>query len=225
MELIKVIQITEASASKIREKIIKVVSKDKAIQEEMRKSMLGRLEDIQLKKKSLLNKYVGDKIDDETYNEFKAELDGKESQYQSELNRVENTLLSIVQTIETAIGLTKNCQRTFKKASYDQKTLIAQILFEKIIIEDKKIVSGTLNHPFVFICKGKAAKSRFFQLQYNGGPGENRTRVSAMRMPCSTTRLQAQIVFYYRRICRKNATSCPVTNTQRNPSFKGFLCW
>ncbi len=151
--------------------------------------MLAKLEGVQDKKKSLLHKYIEEKIDDESYNSYKTDLDHKESQYRSELSKVENTLLNMVQTIETSIGLIRNCHKTFKTATYDQKTLLAQVFFEKLIIEDKKIVSATLNHPFVFICKGKAAKSHFFQLQYNGGPRRNRTAVSAMRMPCSTTRL------------------------------------
>lgn len=47
-------------------------------------------------------------------------------------------------------------------------------------------------------------KKRALQRSSIGGPGENRTRASAMRMRCNTTLLQAQkLPVYYTRFSKK----------------------
>lgn len=177
VKLIKKIQITEAGAEKMKNKILEVVHSDKDSKEQLRKTVKAKLDDIQFKQKSALDKYVLGTIDKDAYSAYKAELEAQEGQYKSELARIEQSLSSLVQTIETAIGLIQNCYKTYKEAGFEQRILLAQVFFDKVLIFDKQIKEANLNHPFVYICKSKVQKDCRFQQQYTGGDGGSRTRV------------------------------------------------
>ncbi len=176
-DLIKIIQISESVANRLKEKIRLVISKDSNSNEELKKSILSQIENIENRKKSLLEKYVDENIDSDAYKKFKDELGLKESQLKAELARVEGKISKTVGQIETAIGLVRDCYKTYKESSYENQTLLAQTFFEKVIIKDKKIISAYLKHPFVYICKNKASANGVFQYQYSCGDGGSRTHI------------------------------------------------
>ncbi|MDE1969999.1 MAG: recombinase family protein [Patescibacteria group bacterium] len=171
LKLIKTIQIPHSTALRLEEKIKQVVQKDKGPTDDMRKSLVIQLENIAGKKKSSLEKYVEGNISDDAYRTFKLDLEARELQLKAQLEKVDDTISGIVAQIETAIGLARNCYKTYKTASYEQKILLAQTFFEKVIIKDRTIQNAFLNHPFAYICQEKAKAKREFQYQYTGGNG------------------------------------------------------
>lgn len=172
-KIVKSIQIPESASVKLTQKIKAIMANDKKGHEDFRKSLLIKQENIETKKKSLLEKFVDESIDDDSYRKYKLDLETQEVQIKSELSKIEGNLAKMVEDIETAISLARNCYKTYKEAGYDQKILLAQTIFEKFIVKDKKIVSAFLNHPFAYICKDKANKLEVFQYQYDCGDGEN----------------------------------------------------
>jgi len=170
-KLIKTIQIPESTALRLEEKIKEVVANDKESNEVMRKSIQLQLNNIDGKKKALLEKHLDGSVDADTYKNFKLELEAKEVQLQADLEKVNEVILSIVSKVETAIGLARNCHKTYQNAPYEQKTLLAQTFFAKVTVKDQSIEKAFLNHPFVYVCRTKASRVPAFQYQYAGGDG------------------------------------------------------
>ena len=100
------------------------------------------------------------------------DLEAKEIKLQEQLAKTTEVLVQIVSKIETAIGLARNCSKTYQNAPYEQKIMLAQTFFEKVTIKDRKIQKAYLNHPFAYICRDKTRKVSAFQYQLQGGDGD-----------------------------------------------------
>lgn len=172
-EIVKNIQLTESTAVKLIEKIKQVMHDREKPNEELKNSILARLSNAEVRKQSALQKYVDGDIDSDAYKKYKSNLEIEEARCRAELSRVDQEITKTVQQIETAVGLAKNVYKTYQEATYDQKILLVRTFFEKLIVKDKKIVEAHLNHPFAYLCKGKASKKQEFQRQYQGGSGRS----------------------------------------------------
>ncbi len=172
-KLVRTIQIPESAALRLEEKIKKVVANEKDSGEQMRKSLQMQLENIEGRKKSLFEKWMDKFIDDDTYKKYKSEMEAKELQLQDQLAKAHVIVAEISSKMEMGIKLARNCYKTYLNAPLEQKIALIQTLFEQVIIKDRKIEKALLNHPFVYICRGKVSKVPEFQYQLQGGDGGN----------------------------------------------------
>ena len=193
-ELMKTIQLPDSFTEKLRERVKKVFSDEQVVYDRMKRSLASQIEKIQKQKEDMFLHFI-DKgrslIDEETYERLKAKLEADEINLKSQLGSTESKLSQIVKTLEIALYLANNCYRAYTKASPDLRGLLARAFFEKLVILNGKIVEAKLNPPLDYLCKNRTKNNPLFKLDPNCGPGENRTRASAMRMPCNTTLLRA----------------------------------
>lgn len=172
-KLIKSIQIPESTAKRINKKIREVVGEDNLLNEKAQKSIRLQLETIKNRRKILLEKCVDGIIDDQTYKNYESDLDRQEASLRGQLIKIDTSTADVLSRAEKAVNLAQNCYQTYKNASYEQKIMLVQTLFSRIIVRDKKIEKAFLNHPFLFVCHTKIRGLQEFQYKGNGGDGEN----------------------------------------------------
>jgi len=174
---IRQVQLAHGEEAKLRERIRSLVQQETQVHAKMRSSLATQIENVQSRKKSLLEKYVDNKIEDDAYMTFKARLEAEEAKCRDELARVEQRLAAGVRLMERALILANDCHRAFLQASPAYRQLLVRALFAKIMVKDKRIVSAPLNHPFVTVCKKQVLRHPEFQLGTTGGDGGSRTLV------------------------------------------------
>jgi len=172
-KLVKAIQIPESQANRLEEKIKTLGKKIGSSNERMKKSLALQLDNIQTRRKSLLDRLVDGTIEKDVYEGYKAGLDEKESRIKGQSEKTNEISSNNVKMVEIALVLAQNCYKTYQKATFEQKIDLVQTLFNKITIRDKKIKKAILNHPFLYICKDKASRYLVFQYSSVGGDGEN----------------------------------------------------
>lgn len=106
------------------------------------------------------------------------------AKYKTELARIDEDITKATKVIELAISLANNCYRAFKLANKEEKIILAQAMFEKIMIKDKQIVSATLNEPLNFICQSKIQGNNLFKYATTGGDDPKKIE-SPKRLPFS----------------------------------------
>ncbi len=179
-KLFSKVQISDHVAEKIRTQVRLLMSKEQEVQEKVRKGLVASIDTIATSKKRLLEKYVTAHIGDDEYEAFKSDLETREAKHKSELVSIEANLSRITKVIETAVGLANSCQGAYARASYEQKAILIQAFFERILIKDGTIVAAMLNEPFDFIYENKARKDPVFQLATSSGDVGNRTPVQSV---------------------------------------------
>ena len=167
--LIKCLQIPESAANKLVAKIQKVATKDVQSVDEMKKAINIQLANIKTRGEKLLEKFLDGNVDDATYKSYKAGLGEEQAKLTADLVRVDETTAKMAREIETAVALAKNCYKTFKTASFDQKVVLIRTLFEKLIIKDGKIVEAHINHPYAYISRAKLKSNPVFLGMVTGG--------------------------------------------------------
>ncbi len=176
-ELIKCLQIPESVADKFAVKIQKVATKDVQSGDEMKKTINVQLANIKTRGERLLEKFLDGNVDDATYRDYKSGLEQEQTKLLADLARVDETTTKMEREIESAVALAKNCYRTFKNATFDQKVVLIRTLFDKLIVKDGRIVEAHINHPFAYISRGRLKSDPAFLHMVSGGDGRNRTAV------------------------------------------------
>ncbi len=161
-DLMKAVQISERTATKLKDRIKASAEKYQGNNKELRESLIAKLKEIDGRKKSLTEKFIDEDIDKDTYHKHKEELETNEVKCRAELSKIEGYLSSWKTTTEEAIELAKSCYKAYREATYDQKILLANTIFDKIVIKDRKIVSVKLKEPFEYLCKRKTRRDERF---------------------------------------------------------------
>ncbi len=77
-----------------------------------------------------------------------------------------------------ALLLINNCYKAYQKAPNNElRALLAQSLFKRLVIKDKKIIEAELNTPFSFLAQSKLSSMSVFNEGLSSGDGRNRTAV------------------------------------------------
>lgn len=174
-KLIKLAQLPEHIVGKVRYKLKKIFEKDETMYEEIRKSLITRIENNRQKKRALLHKNLDGKIDDDTYDQENALFLVEEKSLNDQLEKVEMSIAKMVRTIEMSLALANNCYRAYKKAPYELRALIAHAFFQNLVIKDKQIIQATLNAPLDYLCAKRLQDYPVFQLASICGRGRSRT--------------------------------------------------
>lgn len=117
-----------------------------------------------------MEKYAEGKVDDEMYEGAIAKYKETEVQLKDEVQKLDNRLNQVKEVLETAIGLTNNCYKAYKKAPNDElRALLAKTYFKTIEIRDGVVNKVELNDPFYFLAKDKVQKVKEFSEAYSGG--------------------------------------------------------
>ncbi len=171
--IIKTIQMPEKYCDDIVRKVKDFIHRDSASSDAERKATITRMETAQSQKRLLLEKYVEGKIESSEYESYKADLELKERQAKGELAGLASKGESTIRIVETAAELLKDCYKAYKKASFENRVILIQTMFEKITMRDGGITGIVLKHPFVYICKPKTKKNSLFQYDTLGGSGRS----------------------------------------------------
>ena len=176
--MFKQIQLPSGLTEKLRVKIKKLFNNEQEIYEQSKKSLSTQLEKIKYKKKELVLRFLDEartESDENLYENIKRDLDSEELKLSVQLEDIENNLAQAVKVLEIALVLANNCQRAYKKANPLLRGLLSKAFFERIAISNGQIVSAKLNAPLDFLCKNRIKNSAPFELNYQSGPGGNRT--------------------------------------------------
>lgn len=151
-KLMKSIRIPTKTAERIRNRVRKEVEKLGSEHKDKKVGLTKQLSDIEARKKTLNDKYFGGKIDDQTYQNYKAELDQEETKAKTDLFAIEEVCTSVVEATEKALEMASDCYRAYKKGTYEEKSMLAKAFFDKLIIKDSKFVEVKLKEPFQRVC-------------------------------------------------------------------------
>ena len=162
-KLMKIVQIPESQARWLEEKIKSLAETDGKSDKKMIRSLNVQMDNTQTKKKSLLEKFLDDSINKKEYEEYRLDLEERESQLKAQLEKSNENGSNDVRILEKALSLAKNCLKTYQKSTLDQKIDLIQTIFERIAIRDKEIKKVYLNKPFSYICRGKTRRYKVFQ--------------------------------------------------------------
>lgn len=147
-KLMKSIRIPTRTAERIRNKVRKEVEKLGSEHKDKKISLNRQLSDIEIKKKTLNDKYFGGKINDQTYQEYKAELETEETKVKTDLFSIEDICTSVTEATDKAIEMASDCYRAYTKGTYEEKSMLAKAFFDKLVIKDNKFVEVKLKEPF-----------------------------------------------------------------------------
>ena len=188
-ELFKRVELTPSAAASLREKVKKSFGEKHRIYENTRKGLLQSIENVKSAKKKAFLKFVGEKVDGETYDAAVADMEGMDKNLNKQLNELEGNMALIMRALEICVELTQNIYRAYKKASYPLRPVFAQAFFKQIKIKNGEITFAELNAPFDYVCNKKLQGDPVFKLAPIGGSGGIRTPVW-VAMQTNSTRLR-----------------------------------
>lgn len=162
-KLLKVVQIPDSQARALEEKIKSATEKGIESDKRTLKSLSIQMDNIKVKRKLLLDKFIENNVDKETYEKYNISLNEKELKIKAELEKTNESSSKDVSVLKTALILVRNCHKTYKNAPLEQKIELIQAIFERINIGGKEIKKVFLNKPFSYLCRGKTRRYKVFQ--------------------------------------------------------------
>jgi site-specific DNA recombinase len=107
-----------------------------------------RLKRLAKEKERLLDLYLQEGIDRNTFMERKARIESEIFDLETKMGDQTETIQQARELISAAVKLARNCYAAYRKASPETKKIWNQALFAEIVIRDKKIRKVTYQEPF-----------------------------------------------------------------------------
>lgn len=174
-QIFKQVQLPTSFVEKIRNRVRAIYAQEEETYNKLAVMYASDQTKIKEQTDRLIKLYMNNGINDERYEEEKKKLDLEEIRLKENSAKVEGDLKNTIRVIETAISLANNCYRTYTKAPYELKVLMAHAFFKEIVIQDKQIVRATLNPPLDYLCAKRLQRNPLFQLANVCGPAGSRT--------------------------------------------------
>ncbi len=171
--LFPLLELTEDTAERIRKRIRTLLEQDEGQGRKTLEHLKNRLNELKRKNETLLEKYLEEKIDDQTYESYKQKIERESDSLQAQIAKTEKNFMNIGRILDTAMELVTNCYEAYEKASPEDRKALSCALFARIGVSNGKISSVSLKHPYAFLLKERMAKHPLFQYQYSGGDGES----------------------------------------------------
>ncbi len=162
---------------------------------EQEKTLLAALKENQIRKDSLVEKFIDNALPKEIYDRKYSELSGEEANIKEQLHDMQTQDVKVIENIETAVRFIKTAHDLFNRGDETVKREVAFLVSSNLGLKDRKIAYFNLNDPFswlvedasslvplnatiepafVGLAKGKAASHETARSVVRGRPGSNR---------------------------------------------------
>ncbi len=172
---------------KIEKKLAEIHEREQESVTRERKQIQAKMNQLNEKERSLVNKYLENKLTEEIYETIREEISSERINCKARLEANESTIQAAIRILEQAVTFTRDLPVAYKRAPDPIKRRFLAILFKEIVVKDGGLYKVVLNEPLDYLCKEFAQNKNLpvkFDGEAFGDPKENRTPIWWMRTTC-----------------------------------------
>ena len=119
-----------------------------------RKQLLAKIKKLNDKERSLVNKYLENKLTEEIYETIREEISSERINCKARLEAGEGTLQAAIRVLEQAIVFARDLPKAYKRALDPiKRPNLLSIVFKEVLVKDGGLYRATLNAPLDYLCK------------------------------------------------------------------------
>ncbi len=138
---------------KIEKKLAEIHEREQESVTRGRKQIQTKMEQLNEKERSLVNKYLENKLTEEIYETIREEISSERINCKARLEANESTIQAAIRVLEQAVAFTRNLPVAYKRAPDPIKCRFLAILFKKIVVKDGGLYKVVLNPPLDYLCR------------------------------------------------------------------------
>ena len=170
--------------AKVEKKLKEIHEREQESVSKERKQLLARVDQLNEKERSLVNKYLENKITDEIYETVREEIASERITCKARLEANESTIQAAIRVLEQAVIFARNLPVAYKRADDALKRRMLSVVFKEMVVKDGGLHKVVLNEPLDYFCRDLVANKNT-PVKFDGGafgdPTGNRTPICRMR--------------------------------------------
>ncbi len=169
---------------KLEKKLKEIHEREQESVTRERKQLQAKIDQLNEKERSLVNKYLENKLTEEIYETIREEVSSERINCKARLEASESTIQVAIKVLERAVTFARDIPVAYKRAPDPIKRQFLSTLFKEIVAKDGGLQKVVLNEPLDFICRdlpGIKNSPVIFDGEAFGDPTGNRTRICTVR--------------------------------------------
>ncbi len=138
---------------KIEKKLKEIHEREQESVTRERKQLQAKIDQLNDKERSLVNKYLENKLTEEIYETIKEEISSERISCKARLAAGESAIQIAIKVLEQAVSFARDIPVAYKRAPDPIKRQFLSTLFKEIVAKDGGLQKVVLNEPLDFICR------------------------------------------------------------------------
>ena len=183
-EAIRATRLPAHIVAKIEKKLAEIHEREQESVLKERRQLTAKVEQLNDKERSLVNKYLENKITDEIYETVREEIAAERITFKARLEANESTIQAAIRILEQAVAFARDVAKAYDRADEALKRRMLSITFKEMVVQNGALEKVTLNEPLDYLCRdlfpNKNISIKFDGEAFGDSTG-NRTPISRMR--------------------------------------------
>ncbi len=184
---IQAVRLPAYLVAKIEKKLQEIHEREQNAVVTERRQLNAKVEQLNEKERSLVNKYLENHITDEVYETVRAEIASERITCKARLEANESTIQAAIRVLEQAVMFARNLPVAYKRADEPLKRRILSIVFKDMVVKGGGLHRVTLREPLDYLCR-EFVQNKNLSVQFDGeafgDPTGSRTPVTSLKSSC-----------------------------------------
>ncbi len=154
LEAVEAARLPARVVAKLEAKLKEIHEREQESVTRERKQIQAKIDQLNEKERSLVNKYLENKLTEEIYETIREEISSERINCKARLEAGEGTLQAAIRVLEQAIVFARDLPKAYKRALDPiKRPNLLSIVFKEVLVKDGGLYRATLNAPLDYLCK------------------------------------------------------------------------